>query len=189
MKRVFVFMVAVFFLFCFGTVAFAQGKKVVKERVVTKTAIVEAIDLPSRVVTLKDKDGNLVDLKVSPKATNLAQVKVGDQLEVKYYESIAIQLAKPGTAPSVSEGQSTVKAKPGEKPAGVKANVVTMVATITAIDPNKAYISLTGPGGKTVNANVKDPKNLENVKVGDSLEITYTESLAVSVKTVAKAKK
>jgi hypothetical protein len=37
-----------------------------------------------------------------------------------------------------------------------------------------------------VDVKVQDPKNLENVKVGDQVAITYTEALAISVE---KAKK
>jgi len=33
---------------------------------------------------------------------------------------------------------------------------------------------------------VRDPKNLENVKVGDQVEITYTEALAISVQKPGK---
>jgi hypothetical protein len=37
-----------------------------------------------------------------------------------------------------------------------------------------------------VTVRVMDPKNLEKVKVGDKLLITYTESLAISVERVGK---
>jgi hypothetical protein len=75
---------------------------------------------------------------------------------------------------------------PRERPAGVVANQVTVTATIEDISPKKTYVTLKGPGGKTVDVKVRDPKNLENVKVGDQGEITYTEALAISVE---KAKK
>jgi hypothetical protein len=35
---------------------------------------------------------------------------------------------------------------------------------------------------------VKDPKNLENVQVGDMVYATYTESLGLAVEPVAPAK-
>jgi hypothetical protein len=183
MKKVFVFIVIVVFLICFGTGAFA-APKIVKESLVTKTAIVQAIDLKNRVVTIKDKDGNVADIFVSEKVKNLPQVKVGDQLAVKYYESIFVQLAKPGASPTVVDTEVTKSAKPGEKPAGIKANFVTVVATIVAIDPQKNFVTLKGPEGRKVNVKVNDPKNLKNVKVGDQVEITYTQALAISVSPV-----
>jgi hypothetical protein len=198
MKRVFAFMIASVFLICIGTVAFAEGnkadaaspakassstqaQKVVKDKVITKTAIVEAIDLKTRMVTLKDKDGNVWDLVVDAKVKNLPQVMVGDQVVTKYHESVVIQMANPGTPSGVTTTQTSTEAKLGEMPAGTKSNQVTVVATIEAIDPNKAFVTLKGPEGKSVNVQVKDPKNLDNVKVGDQVSITYTQALAISV--------
>jgi hypothetical protein len=78
------------------------------------------------------------------------------------------------------------RAKPGEKPAGMVANAVTVVANIETIDPKKTFVTLKGPEGKIVHVKVRDPKKLENVKVGDKVRITYTQSLAVEVKKVEK---
>ena len=203
MKKVFVFMTAVVFLICFGTGSFAQEKmadaaspakassstqtpKVVKERVITKTAMVEAIDLKSRMVTLKDKDGNLWDIKVDAKVKNLPQVKVGDEVVAKYHESVVVQMASPGTPTGVTTTDTITKAKLGEKPAGTELSKVTVVATIENIDPGKTFVTLKGPEGKSVIVQVKDPKKLDNVKVGDQVSITYTQALAISVQ---KAKK
>jgi hypothetical protein len=41
--------------------------------------------------------------------------------------------------------------------------------------------TLRGPEGKVVDVKVRNPKNLENVKEGDQVVITYTEAVAVSV--------
>jgi Cu/Ag efflux protein CusF len=203
MKKVFVFMVAVVFLICSGAEAFAKEKKaeasspakaasstqkpkVVKENVVTKTATVQAIDMKTRKVTLKDKDDNVVDLIVDERAKNLAQVKVGDQVVAKYYESVVVQLENPDTPTGVTTSETSTEAKLGEKPSGTQSKQVTVVATIEAIDPNKTFIVLKGPEGKSQKFQVQDPKNLEQVKVGDQLSITYTLALAISVE---KAKK
>jgi hypothetical protein len=197
-----VFMAAVLFSVCFVAGAFAQEKKaeaapkkaaastekpkVVKESVVTKTAIVEAIDLKTRVVTLKDKDGNVVDLKVSEQAKNLPQVKVGDQVTAKYYESVAVELADPGTAMEVGASASASKAKLGERPAGTEKSVVSMVVNIEAIDTKANIATLKGPDGKIVKVKIQDPKKWQSAKVGDKLKITYTEALAIDVKPVEK---
>ena len=146
------------------------------------TGTVEAVDLANRVVTIKGSKGRTVDLKVGPEAKNLDQVKVGDKVVAKYYESIAFQLKKPGEA---AEGtkveQAVASAKPGELPAAVIANQVTVTATIEDISPKKTYVTLKGPEGKTVDVKVRDPKNLEKVKVGDQVVITYTQAFAIAL--------
>ena len=195
MKKVFVFTVAVVWMLSLSTGAFAQATKgaapaaqpkVVKERAAVMTATVQAIDLNTRIVTLKGPKGEVRDIKVGEEAVNLPQVKVGDLVTVKYYESLAIEVIKPGTVSGVGEKSAIVRAKPGEMPGGMAARQSTVTATVTAIDKKKGTISLKGPEGKTVVAKAEDPKNLDKVKVGDELMITYTEALAISVE---KAKK
>lgn len=139
MRKVFILMMMGAFLVALGIGAFAQEKKgeaafpgksaaaekkpkVVKERVATVKATVEAIDLQNRVVTLRGPEGKVFDLKVGEKAKNLPQVKVGDEVVAKYYESIAVQVQKPGEVGGVAETQAAAAAKPGERPAGMVAN-------------------------------------------------------------------
>ena len=195
MRKVFVLAAAVVWMLSLATGAFAQATKgaapaeqprVVKERAAVMTATVQAIDLNTRIVTLKGPKGEVRDIKVGEEAVNLPQVKVGDLVTVKYYESLAIEVMKPGTVSGAGEKSAIVRAKPGEMPGGMAARQSTVTATVTAIDKKKGTISLKGPEGKTVVAKAEDPKNLDKVKVGDELMITYTEALAISVE---KAKK
>jgi hypothetical protein len=155
--------------------------KVLKENMKTVTATVESIDLATRAVTLKGPDGKVMGLKVSEEVKNLPQVRVGDKVTVTYYESIAAQIIKPGTGPASAAQQAVATAKPGEKPAGAMVQQVTVVATVEAIDKTTQHVTLKGPEGNTVEVKVKNPKNLEGVKVGDEVAITYTEAMAISV--------
>ena len=160
--------------------------KVLKENMKTVTATVESIDLATRAVTLKGPDGKLMGFKAGEEVKNLPQVKAGDQVVLTYYESIAAQIVKPGTGPASAAQQAVATAKPGEKPAGAAIQQVTVIATVEAIDKNKQYVTLKGTEGKSVEVKVRNPKNLESVKVGDEVAITYTEALAISVEPASK---
>jgi hypothetical protein len=201
MKKTSVVIAALFFSVCLCAGAFAQEKKAdglkkdatteqkpktVKERTVVKTAIVEAIDMKTRLVSLKDKDGNLFDLKISEAVKNLPQVKVGDQVTATYYESIAFELADPGTPLQAGASESAAKAKLGERPSGAKANILSVVVNIEAIDSKKNVATLRGPEGKIVKVKILDPKKWQSAKVGDKLRVTYTEEVAVKVTKVEK---
>ena len=194
MKRWFVYVMVVLFSLSVGVGAMAQDKPaaqkppakakpdVKRERVVNLTGTVEAVDLANRVVTIRGSKGRVVDLKVGPEAKNLDQIKVGDGVVAKYYESIAFTLKKPGEAAEGPKAQQTVAAaKPGELPAAVLANQVTVTATVEDISPKKTFVTLKGPDGKSVDVKVMDPKNLEKVKVGDQIEITYTQAFAIAL--------
>ena len=157
------------------------------EDVVEARATVTAIDLPQRLVTLKDQSGEETVLQVSQEVRNLEQVKVGDEVVVTHTEALAWQVKAAGEgAPGVSEGTDVTRAKPGEKPGGTVGRTVTVTATITAIDMANDTVTLTGPGGRSQTIKARDPANLRKVKVGDLVDITYTEAVAIAVRPVGK---
>ncbi|MRR08399.1 MAG: hypothetical protein EG828_16060, partial [Deltaproteobacteria bacterium] len=99
MKKVFILVAAFLLALSLSTGVFAQATKgaapaeqpkVVKERMAVMTATVQAIDLEKRMVTLKGPKGEVRTIKVGEEAVNLPQVKVGDLVTVKYYESLAV---------------------------------------------------------------------------------------------------
>ena len=57
----------------------------------------------------------------------------------------------------------------------------TITATIAAIDRAVPSITFVGPNGWNYSSRVQDKKALEKVKVGDRLDITWTEALIVSL--------
>lgn len=161
--------------------------KVSAASVVTMTATVQDIDVASRFVTLKDADGKVRIVQVGEQVKNLPQVKVGDVVTARYVQAVALELKKGGSGVrSASEKESLATAKPGEKPAGVAAEQTTVVATVEKVDAKKRLVTVKGPRGNTVDIEVKDPKKLKQVKVGDEVEITYTEALAISVESPKK---
>jgi hypothetical protein len=154
---------------------------------VTMTARVQKIDQKTRQATLLLPSGETVEVKVDEAVKNLAQVKRGDDVNVTFYESLALMLRKPGEASvGAAVASDTVTAKPGEKPAAVSAEQVKITAKVTAIDMKAGTISLEGINGKKVKVKARDKKRLERVKVGDLIEAVYTEAVAIAVEKPAK---
>lgn len=154
------------------------------------TATVEKIDHSTRMVTLKGPDGKTVTFRVSDEARNLDKVKAGDSVDVKYYEAVAWQVMKPGTAPKGMTTTSTMERTKGDELPGAKmGSQVTIVAEVEAIDKDGKYVTLKGPQGNSERVAVRNPKNLENVKVGDQVQLTYTEAMAISVEPASPGKK
>jgi len=155
----------------------------------TATAVVQAIDLNTREVTLKREDGQVFSFVAGDEVRNLSQVRVGDTVKVTYTVSVAIEVKRvDGGSPDVSAVGSVERAAPGEKPAGTVARTVTASAVILAIDRTTNRVTLRGPAGNERVVQVQDPKKLENVQVGDMVYATYTESLGVSIDEVAPAR-
>jgi hypothetical protein len=93
-----------------------------------------------------------------------------------------IQVHKPGeAAPGATSQQAVVSTKPGETPGAAVGQEVTVTATVTAIDTKAGTVTVKGPQGGERTVKARDPKNLAKIKVGDLVEITYTEALAIAL--------
>ncbi len=159
--------------------------KVMGARLLTVRGTVEAIDKDKQTVTLKGPNRSL-KLRVED-PNKLDAIKVGDPVVSKYYEGLIIEVKKPGESTvGASAQQAVVTSKPGETPAGAVAQQITVTATVVAIDKKAQTATIKGPEGNTVTVKARDPKNLDKVKVGDNVEITYTEALAISLDKTAK---
>lgn len=154
------------------------------EKTRTATATVTAIDLAKREVTLRHEDGRVATLICGEEVRNLPQVKVGDVVTCEYRQSIAYEVKKPGEAkPGASVAGVAGRAKEGEMPAAAAGQALTVTATIIAIDREHNRVSLQGPDGDIAVVQVRDAAKLARVNVGELVEITYTEAMAISVST------
>ena len=156
---------------------------------VTVRGTVSAVDKDNRTVTLKGPKGRTVTLDVKD-PEKLEAIKVGDPVVARYMEAVAFQIKPAGTATAGTTTQeSRVSSKPGETPAGAIGREVTVTAPITAIDKKANTVTIKGPEGNSATVKAKDPKNLDRIKVGDMVEMTYAQALAVSLDKQAKPAK
>jgi hypothetical protein len=145
------------------------------------TATVTAINQTTREVTLKKEDGTEVSFVASEDVKNLAQVKVGDMLHVVYGEALAYEVRKGGTTVAPATAIAGGAAELGQRPAGALARQTTATVVITAIDAKVPSVTFQGPAGNTRTIKVLHPEKLEGVSVGDTVELTFTEALAIKV--------
>jgi hypothetical protein len=159
--------------------------KVAMAQTVKATATITAIDAATRAVTLKGPKGNEMVVTAGPEVKNFAQLKVGDQVNIEYIESLALELKKGGGAPvaaTVKEGAAG--AKPGERPAGIMGRQVTVVADVIDVNAETQMVTLKGPQ-RTIEVKARDPEQFKLIKKGDQIQATYTEAMAIAVAPVA----
>lgn len=149
------------------------------------TAKIVKIDAPTRTVSLKGKDGKVVDLAVDPEARNFEQLAVGDTVEIEYMKALTLSLEKTKGPLSISERKISDRAAPGAKPGGLIGREVTATADVVAVNKDASTVTLKGPKGLVVDLVVADPERLKNVKKGDRVEAVYSEAVAVSVSPAA----
>jgi len=149
--------------------------------VVTTTAKVVSVDVASREVVLEGSNGGKRTIRAGPDVRNLSQLKPGDVVKATYTQAVAIELKKgSGKGRSADVVEGATRSKEGEKPGGVLERRVTLVGTVEKVDGANRLVSVMGPGGNVVEVEVAKP-TLEMVKVGDEVELVYTEALAIDV--------
>ena len=150
---------------------------------------VKSINKKTREVTLVGPQGNQMVIPAGEEVKNFDQIRIGDLVTLTYVQALVVELKaveNNGIRERV-ESVNTVAAKPGEKPAGMIEKTVRVVANVVAVNPKAQTVTLRG-AKRTVELAVKDPAMLKNVKIGNQVEATYIEAVALVVTADKKAK-
>jgi len=164
----------------------AGQEKVARAGNISKTATITAIDHTKRIVSLKDAQGNVEDIHAGPEIKRFNELKVGDSVTFSYHAAVVYQVSKAGAAaPTAAGGDSVVRGQ-GPKPSGAVTQQQQATVTVEAIDPAVPSIKVKMADGHSMSAAVEDKKNLEGLKVGDKITVTFTEALMVMVEAPKK---
>lgn len=163
-----------------------------RAELVTLTGEVLALDLATREITLLGPLGGTIAATVDPQVKNLPQVKVGDLVEISYYQSVAISAHKAGEPNPLFTGGEASSAAPGERPAADISKQKKVTVTVVSVDVEKRMLVVQGPDGTLFSSEVERPEfavKLKNLKAGDKLDVVVTQALAMSVTPAAPGSK
>ncbi|MCY1414725.1 hypothetical protein D3C76_788040 [compost metagenome] len=155
----------------------------IEDDVVTK---ILAIDPNTRIVTVEGPDNSQVKIQLSDQNKNIGNLKVGDQVNVHVNRSVATVLNTDEDikAPSATSEAGIMRATPDNpNPGGEAYRQIRVTSKITKIDLNKHEVTLMPPQGKEKVVEVKDPElqsRMKNLKVGQSIDIIYTDVLRIT---------
>ena len=150
------------------------------------SAVVEAIDHESRVVTVRKPDGVLITFTASEEARNLDQVSVGDVLYAEYVRTVSIEvMANEGREPNTAELSAMARTEKGEMPGAMAVDAMVITATVEEINIEANTFKLKGPEGNINEYVARNPDNLKRASVGDLVVITVAESVALVVEAKA----
>jgi hypothetical protein len=152
-------------------------------------ATVQAIDQQTRMITLVGPQGNSLTMRVGDEVRNLAQVKQGDTVVVRYHGSVALVLAPPGSKPPRSAAYgAAARAAQGQMPAGELAGKLVVTGTVVGVDAASHTLQLVNPSGGpvwTVAATTPEGQRALNIiKPGDTITAVISQTLALSVEPV-----
>jgi hypothetical protein len=152
---------------------------------------VEAVDVEKRVITLKGPQGNEGTYEVGDQVKRLSEIKAGDKVNAEYKVAAVAELREPteeeksSPLTAVSTGERGTSDQP---PAAGIARAVRAVTTIVALDaPNQSF-TVQGPMEGIVTVHVDDPTVFSHLQVGQTIVVTFAETLVLSVQPGAKAR-
>jgi hypothetical protein len=152
--------------------------------VIRTTATVTAIDSATRHVTIQGEHGP-VTIQLGPDVKNFNNLKVGDRVNISYYQGIAAQIVKGGkkvSDPAVSTFSTSTPA--GMRPSGQVGASATVTAKIQDVNLPTNTVAFTDSDGMTHIVQVKTPEMqsfIRDLKRGDVVQVTFTDSVAVEV--------
>ena len=150
------------------------------------TTKVLAVDAANHQVVLEGAEGRQVHVQLSDKAKNLANLKVGDLVKLELQRSVAAYLdtdVDKGLPGTVERSGELRKAPGSENPGGEAYRQIQVQLKITKIDLKNNQVTLQNPQGQSKTLDVKKPEiqaKLKDLKVGQSVVVTYTDVLKVT---------
>lgn len=168
-----------------GSVSAQQPAKMLPlaAEVAVITATVDSVDVKKRIVTLKDANGNLIQMNVAKSVNDLDKVKKGDVFAVEHAQAIAIGLtaAGKGDKPGVSGVRSvTIAGKGSAKPFEEVTDTVYATVKISTIDQKTRVVTFTMPNGEKQKVKVdQSVLGLEKFKAGDDVMVEFVDETAI----------
>jgi hypothetical protein len=162
-----------------------QPKPVTVSDSVEATATVVSVDAATRMVRLRGAEGRSWVVQAGPDVRNFGQVKVGDLVKVRYTEAVAAEVVKPGTGVTSTAATAALqRAEVGAQPGATGTMSMKGVVKVAALDTVNNTVDISTSDGTVRRIKVVDPKAQEfirGLRVGDEVQLTFSEALAVSV--------
>jgi hypothetical protein len=156
---------------------FAQQseRQVTTSESISAKATIVAIDKANRTVTLRNEKGIESKVIAGDTVQRFDQLKVGDVITATYSQAMAIKIRKPGAPAPQDKVESIVRDPHGATVTQQR----TASVTVSEIDlPNMTVTAKDSKGVKST-YKVKDMSNLREFKVGDKVDVTFTEGLLI----------
>ena len=143
-------------------------------------AVVEAVDLTAREITVKGPKGRPVTMRVETRVKNLPDLVVGDEVVVRYHESVGVEVRPALEGETIPVDETIIHAADSGQTAGASSRKTEM-AVVESVGKREKSVVLKTPDGRYLDLYVRDENVLASLKRGDSVVATYTEAVVVSV--------
>ena len=172
--------------------AVASAQSAGSADILRATVTVDAIDKAQRLVTVRDGKGNKDSFHAPPEMQRFDELKVGDKINLTYFEGIAFEVKKRDAAtaataanaaekPVGTSGTAEITRGTGPLPSGAITQRRTATVTVTATDLAGQLLTVRLPSGRIARHKVQDPALMKGIVADDKIDITYAEGLLIEV--------
>lgn len=162
--------------------ASAPNARMKAAEVVLHAKVVE-LDQANRVAILRNSKGQLVTVDVPASITNFDQVRVGDELAIRYAAAVAMELEPVAKETGIREKVESVTNSTGTVgglPSATSGRKIQALAVVEAIDRKARTVKLRGVKRSFI-VSAPDNVDLAKIKVGQEVRAVFVEAAAVSV--------
>jgi hypothetical protein len=162
--------------------ASAPGARGAGGEIQARAKVVE-LDSVKRTATLRAPDGRLMSVDVPAEVKNFDQVRVGDDLVVRYVAAAAARIEPAGKSGGIRErieSTSAASAPAGALPGTGATRTVEVLAVIQAVDRKAGTVTLRG-AKRTITVKVPQGVDAAKLKVGDEVRAVLVEAAVLSV--------
>jgi len=176
-----------------ATAAVSSAQSAGSADILRASVKVDAIDKAQRMVTVRDEKGHKDSFHAPPEMQRFDELKVGDRINLTYFQGIAFEVRKrdaaestvgtSGTAekPVGTSGTAEITRGTGPLPSGAITQRRTATVTVKATDLANQLLTVWLPSGRVATHKVQDPSLMKGIVADDKIDITYAEGLLIEV--------
>jgi hypothetical protein len=153
-------------------------------------AVVTAIDLETRQVSLQGPGGQTITVSAREKVVKLEDVSVGDILLATYFAALEGELRAPTEEELANPWvvvEQTGESQDSDRPGIGAARVIRAVVTIEGMNRILGTVTVKDARGILHLIGAVEPEKMEGVTLGQTAVLEYTEALALSLEIKGQA--
>jgi hypothetical protein len=154
-----------------------------EEDVFRVQAVISAVDMNTRRVTLTGPEGRSYTFTAGPEIKNLAQTRVGDKVSATFARRLLITVRRDDAPPGETYDTTSATARLGEKPGMLVAEEVKITARVKSINASTRTAELEFSDGSVAAVTARPDVDLSKYTVGDNVVIRSTTTLTVLAET------
>lgn len=149
----------------------------------TMTATVETIDAETHTLLLRDQKGGLLNLDIPKDAKNLPHLEAGDRIAVRFFQTMAADIAAPGT-PLPESTVSSARGYARRHPHGTLVSFQRQRVKVVAVDAAAHKVTIIDHADITRTVTIRQKALLpllNSLKMGDEVDVTTMDAVSFSV--------